>query len=163
MQIDIQTAGKRASRRKIFNEIGLKSRIGEGYLLLTVVLLAFAFVIMSVALNGLGLAVTYRRAVGLASVGAQAGAGSLAVFAGAAPSLNGEACTVALDTVRASLPVAVGPDDVQMNCIQSATDVVVAVSLRPMRVFGGVLPWGNQLVQATARAAPKYGINDQEN
>ena len=162
MQTDIQTAGSRVLLPKRRHEVRLKSRNGEGYLLLTVVLLAFVFVIMSVALNGLGLAVTYRRAVGLASVGAQAGAGSLVAFDGQTVSLSGEACPIALATVQASLPVGVNSTDVRISCTQSAMDVVVSVSLKPLHVFGGVFPRGIEFVQATSRAAPKYGINDQE-
>ena len=163
MQTDIQTAGSRVLLPKRRHEVRLKSRGGEGYLLLTVVLLAFVFVIMSVALNGLGLAVTYRRAVGLASVGAQAGAGSLAAFDGQTVSLSGEACQIALATVQASLPAGVNSADVRISCTQGAMDVVVSVSLKPLHVFGGVFPRGIEFVQATSRAAPKYGINDQEN
>lgn len=98
---------------------------------------------MSVTLNGLGLAVTYRRAVGLASAGAQAGAGSLAVFDGQAVSLSGEACPIALATVQASMPAGISSTDVRISCIQSATDVVVSVSLKPLQVFGGVFPRGH--------------------
>ena len=163
MRTGTRTVGNRAARQHRLTEIHLGSRTGEGYLLLTVVLMAFGLVIMSVALNGLALAVTYRRAVGLANVGAQAGAGSLDVFDGTVVRLNGNACSISLETVQASLPVGVSPLDVKTDCQQSATEVIVSVALKPLRVFGGVFPSGIAFVEATAKATPKYGINSQEN
>ena len=70
------------------NTIHLRSRCGEGYLLLTFVLLGLTLIIMSLAIDGLGLAVTYRRALGLASIGAQAGASAIMPFDGSAVTLS---------------------------------------------------------------------------
>ena len=53
----------------------IRSRHGEGYLLFAVLFTPFIIALMSLALDGLGLAVTYRRAVGLATV--EAGRGGL--------------------------------------------------------------------------------------
>lgn len=139
----------------------LHSRRGEGYLVLTVVLLGFCITLASLAIDGLGMAVTYRRAVGLASVGAQAGAGELALFDGTRPALNGQACETALATVRAS---AMTPDynNVIVSCKQDVNAVLVTVSLKPLKFIGGPLSLTVERITATARATPAFGINEQE-
>jgi hypothetical protein len=142
--------------------IRVRSRRGEGYLVLTVVMLGLAIILMSLALDGLGMAVAYRRAVGLATAGAQAGAGALAVFDGGAPALSGDACAVAVETVQASAGQNASGESFSAQCGQTAGDLVVTVSLRPLRFFGGPLALAVQRVTATARAAPRYGINFEE-
>ena len=91
----------------------LRSRRGEAYMLLTVIFLGFSVIVMSLAIDGLGMAVTYRRAVGLATVGAQAGTGVLMQFDGSTPELASNACAVAIDTVIASLPNGSASDKAQ--------------------------------------------------
>lgn len=141
--------------------VRLRSCRGEGYLVLTVLLLGFSVILTSLAIDGLGMAVTYRRAVGLATVGAQAGAGELAMFNGARPALNGRACATALDTLRASLRDPNAPQ-VIATCRQEGESVVVSVTLRPLKFFGGPLSLPVERITATARAAPAFGINEQE-
>ena len=143
--------------------IQIRSRRGEGYLLLTVVLLGLTLIIMSLAIDGLGLAVTYRRAVGLASVGAQAGASAIAPFDGNAVALSTNACTVAIDTVMASLPTGVTANAVQVSCDQSQNRVNMTVDLTPLRFFSGSLALSVNRVRAQVSASPKFGINTQEN
>ena len=143
--------------------IQIRSRRGEGYLLLTVVLLGLTLIIMSVAIDGLGLAVTYRRAVGLASVGAQAGASAIAPFDGKAVALSANACTVAIDTVMASLPAGLAPTAVSTSCNQTQNRINMTVELAPLRFFGGPLALSVNRVRAQVSAAPKFGINTQEN
>jgi hypothetical protein len=143
------------------HDIHLRSRHGEGYLVLTVLFLGFSVILMSLAIDGLGMAVTYRRAVGLASVGAHAGAGELADFNGAQPSLSGRACITALETLRASLRDPNSPQ-VIATCVQQGNSVLVAVTLKPLKFFGGPLSLPVERVTATARAAPAFGINEQE-
>ena len=142
--------------------VNLRSRRGEGYLVLTVVMLGFSIILMSLALDGLGMAVTYRRAVGLATAGAQAGAGVLAPFNGAAPSLSNDACGVAMETVWMSAAPNANNQTLTTQCAQTSNDIVVTVDLRPLRFFGGPLSLAIQRVTATARAAPIYGINTEE-
>ena len=142
--------------------VRLPSRRGDGYLVLTVVMLGCAISLMSLAVDGLGLAVTYRRAVGLATAGAQAGAGSVAPFGGGTPTLSADACDIALATVRASVGPNMGEATMSAQCTQSAGTLAVTVALRPLRVFGGPLSLAVQEVIATARAAPRYGINTEE-
>jgi hypothetical protein len=139
----------------------LRSRRGEGYLVLTVVLLGFTIIVASLALDGLGMAITYRRAVGLAAVGAQAGAGELALFDGTRPALSGRACETALETVRASLNAA-SASQVIADCKQDGASVWVTVSLRPLKIFGGPLSLQVERITATAHASPAFGINEQE-
>ena len=144
------------------DRIRLDERCGEGYLVLTVVMLGFSVILMSLALDGLGMAVTYRRAVGLATVGAQAGAGSLAMFGGGIPALSGDACSVAMASVRASARPNANSQSLNARCAQDASGVAVTVELRPLKFFGGPLALAVQRVSATARAAPRYGINTEE-
>lgn len=151
------------SFNQMHQEIAIRSRRGEGYLLLSVVLLGLTLIILSLTIDGLGLAVTYRRAVGLASVGAQAGASAVAPFDGNAVTLSANACTVAIDTVMASLPAGVTPNAVQASCDQSQNRVNMTVELTPLRFFGGPLTLSINRVRAQVSAAPKFGINTQEN
>ena len=150
----------RASLR--LTRVRLSSRRADAYLVLTIVMLGFAISLMSLAVDGLGLAVTYRRAVGLATTGAQAGAGSVAPFGGGAPALSANACDVALATVRASVGPNATEDTMMAQCAQDAGAVAVTVALRPLKFFGGPLSLAVQAVTATARAAPRYGINTEE-
>lgn len=143
--------------------IRLRSRRGEGYLLLTVVLLGLTLIVMSLAIDGLGLAVTYRRAIGLASVGAQTGASAIAPFDGNAVTLSTNACAVAIDTVMASLSAGVAPNSVRASCDQSQNRVDMTVELAPLRFFGGPLALAVNRVRAQVSAVPKFGINTQEN
>ena len=132
-------------------------------MLLTFVLLGLMLIIMSLAIDGLGLAVTYRRALGLASIGAQAGASAIAPFDGNTVTLSAQACTVAIDTVMASLPADTTANSVDAQCDQSKDAVVVTVELVPLRFFGGPLSLSVNRVRARVSATPKYGINTQEN
>ena len=137
--------------------VRLRSRRGEGYLLFAVLFTPFIIALMSLALDGLGLAVTYRRAVGLATVAAQAGAGAIA-FNGGAPSLRTDACTIALSMIEVNTEGAA-----QSTCQSDANRIEVTVSLRPIRVVAGPLTLPIQQIQVTVAASPAYGINQQEN
>ena len=126
----------------------------------TVLFLGFAVILMSLALDGLGMAVTYRRAVGLATAGAQAGAGVLAEFDGGAVTLNGDACHIALNTVQANLNH--DTQHAKVTCQQQGNSVAVTVELQPLRVIGGPLALVLDHVRVTAKANPRYGINQVE-
>jgi hypothetical protein len=126
----------------------------------TVLFLGFAIILMSLALDGMGLAVTYRRAVGLATTAAQAGAGALAEFNGGTVSLRSDACQIALDTLRASMTHAM--QHAKATCQRQANAVFVTVELKPLRVLGGPLALVIDRVLATAKAVPKFGINHEE-
>ena len=140
--------------------INLRSRRGEAYMIWTVLFLGFAITLMSLALDGMGLVVTYRRAVGLATTAAQAGAGALAEFNGGAIALRSDACQIALDTLQASMTN--GLQHAKVNCQRQANAVIVTVALKPLKVLGGPLALVIDRVQATAKAVPKYGINYEE-
>ena len=140
----------------------LRSRRGEAYMLLTVIFLGFSVIVMSLAIDGLGMAVTYRRAVGLATVGAQAGAGALTQFDGSTPELASNACAVAIDTVIASLPNGSASDKAQVSCVRQGNAVQVIVVLKPLRFFGGPLALAVKDIRASAKAEPRYGINQEE-
>lgn len=126
----------------------------------TVMFLGFAVILMSLALDGLGLAVTYRRAVGLATAGAQAGAGVLANFDGGSVVLSHGACDVALNTVQASLDH--GTQRANVSCQRQGNTVQVTVDLKPLKILGGPLSLAIDHVQAVVEATPRYGINQVE-
>lgn len=143
--------------------LNLKSRRGEGYLLLTVLLLGFSFVILSMALDGLSLAIAYRRAQGLASVGAQAGASTIAPFDGQSVALASNACEVALATIQASLPTDANPNVITSTCNHGKDSLSVVVALTPQRFFAGPLMLPIDTVRAQVSATAKYGIHLPEN
>jgi hypothetical protein len=139
--------------------VNLRSRHGDGYITLIVVLLPLLLVVMATGIDGLALAASYNRAVGLARVAAQAGATSVD-FNGGGVSLNTDACPIACATAcdsaggcSASLTV---------HCTQQNNTVEVTVSLKPMRVFGGALGPNASFVVARARSSPRFGINAEE-
>ncbi|NJM40715.1 MAG: hypothetical protein HC853_08055 [Anaerolineae bacterium] len=140
--------------------LNLRSRRGEAYMIWTVLFLGFAITLMSLALDGMGLAVTYRRAVGLATTAAQAGAGALAEFGGGGVALRSDACQVALDTLQASMTHSL--QHTKVTCQRQVNAVIVSVELKPLRVLGGPLALVIDRVQATAKASPKFGINHEE-
>ena len=146
--------------------LNLHSRGGSGYMVLTVLMLGFCITLMSIALDGLGLAVTYRRALGLATAGAQSGAGQLAMFAGGAVELAGSACDVARQTVQASLQSGAGGGatgaNARVTCHQSGNALTVDVELKPLKFIGGPLAIVVDTVKASAKASPRYGINHEE-
>lgn len=138
--------------------IQLKSRKGEGYMLLLVLFIPFAMMVLSLAIDGLGMATTYARSVGLAKVAAQAGAGTV-MFDGTRVTLRGDACAVALRTIDANSS---GPNLVRANCAQANNRVLVQITLRPLRMFGGSFALPIDHVTATAYAEPQFGINERE-
>lgn len=138
--------------------IRLKSRCGEGYMLLLVLFIPFALIVLSLAIDGLGMATTYARAVGLAKVAAQAGAGTVA-FDGTRVMLRGDACAVALRSIGDNSGTL---NLVQTHCTQTNNRVLVQVRLRPLRMFGGSFALPIDHVDATAYAEPQFGINERE-
>ncbi len=140
--------------------VNLHSRRGEAYMIWTVLFLGFAITLMSLALDGLGLTVTYRRAVGLATTAAQAGAGALAQFEGGAVGLRNDACQIALETLRASMTHTMA--HAKATCQRQPRAVMVSVELKPLRMLGGPLALVIDRVQATAKAEARFGINQEE-
>ena len=125
-------------------------------------MLGFCITLMSIALDGLGLAFTYRRAVGLATAGAQSGAGQLGVFGGQAVALSGDACDVARQTVQANLKGGIASANARVSCRQTGTTVTVDVELKPLKFMGGPLAIAVDTVKASANASPRSGINNEE-
>lgn len=142
--------------------INLRSRRGDGYLVWIVLFAPFAVLLISLALDGLGMAVTYQRAVGLARVAAQAGAGSID-FNGQQPVLNAQACPIALDTVaQSSAHTSANGGDFRVNCVVTGNTLIVTVRLKVLRILGGPLGAPFTEVVAQAKAAPRFGINQEE-
>lgn len=139
--------------------LNLRSRRGDGYITLIVVLLPLLLVVMATGIDGLALAASYNRAVGLARVAAQAGATSVD-FSGGGVSLNANACPIARATACDSAGGCSG--SVNVSCSQQNNVVEVTVSLKPLRVFGGTLGPNASFVVARARSSPRFGINAEE-
>jgi hypothetical protein len=85
----------------------------------------------------------------------------LAEFNGTQPALSSRACATALETLRASLRDPNTPQ-VIASCAQQGNSVLVSVTLKPLKFFGGPLSLAVERITATARAAPAFGINEQE-
>jgi len=139
--------------------LDLRSRRGEGYIALIVLMLPLIVIIMSLATDGMGMAVSYRRAVGLADVGAQA-AGATVQFGGGGTHSAAGACAAA---VRAVCENAKGCGSaVTTSCVRDGNRVKVTVTLKPLRVFGGPFALSAAHVVGVARSQPMFGINNQE-
>ncbi|MCL5998677.1 MAG: hypothetical protein M1546_21855 [Chloroflexi bacterium] len=139
--------------------LDLRSRRGEGYIALTILILPLITLIMALATEGMGLAVTYRRAVGLATVGAQA-AGATVQFSGGGTGSASDACAAA---VRAVCENAQGCGSaVAVSCVRDGNQVKVTVVLKPLRVFGGPFSLNATRVVGMASSEPMFGINGSE-
>jgi hypothetical protein len=136
----------------------LRSRRGEGYIALTMVMLPLIAVILSLSIDGLGLAVTYRRAVGLATVGVQTGTAAIS-FSGGPTSLSSLACAAAVRAVCENARDGCSTGAVQADCAVEGGHLRVTVSLRPLSMFGGPLSLNADRVVATARGEPVHGID----
>lgn len=139
--------------------LNLRSRRGDGYITLIIVLLPLLFIVMATGIDGLALAASYNRAVGLAHVAAQAGATSVD-FNGAGVMLNANACPIAQATACDSAGGCSG--SVAIRCTQQGNVLEVTVTLKPLRVFGGALGPRAEYVVARARSSPQFGINSKE-
>ena len=139
--------------------LDLRSRRGEGYITLMILMLPLIVIIMSMATDGMGMAASYRRAVGLATVGAQA-AGATVQFGGGGTHSVAGACAAA---VRAVCENAKGCGSaVATSCVRAGNRVKVTVTLRPLRVFGGPFSLSAEHVVGVAQSQPMFGINNQE-
>lgn len=139
--------------------LNLRSRRGDGYIILIIVLLPLLFIVMATGIDGLALAVTYNRAAGLARVAAQAGATSVD-FNGGGVTLNADACPIARATACESAGGCSG--SMTVACNQQNNVLEVTVALKPLRVFGGALGPNAAYVMARARSSPRFGINAEE-
>jgi hypothetical protein len=139
--------------------LDLRSRRGDGYITLIIVILPLLFIIMATGIDGLALAASYNRAVGLARVAAQAGATSVD-FNGGGVALNADACPIARSTVCESAGGCTG--SITVGCTQQSNILEVTVILKPLRVFGGALGPNAEFVMARARSSPRFGINVEE-
>lgn len=139
--------------------VNLRSRQGDGFLTLTISLLPFFLLVMALGIDGLALAASYNRAVGLARTAAQAGATRID-FDGGGVSLRGDACVVAVQNACVNAG-GCGPA-ASATCTQAGNGVEVWVTLKPIRVFGAGLGFGADKVVARARSSPRFGINIEE-
>lgn len=139
--------------------LNLRSRRGDGYIVLIIVILPLLLIVMATGIDGLALAASYNRAVGLARVAAQAGATSVD-FGGGGVALNADACPIATATVCDSAGGCSA--SVAVSCTQQGNVLEVTVSLKPLRVFGGALGPNADHVVARARSSPRFGINAAE-
>lgn len=141
------------------------ARRGEGMLAFLIVFLPVAVILLSMAVDGMGAAAAYRRALTLAAIGAQAGGAALrfsggAVGAGAAG--GGEAaCAAALQSVCENTG-GCNPDTVQVSCLPTAEGVRLTVRLRPVRIVYGPLSMGPDWVSAVASSSAASGIEYQD-
>lgn len=139
--------------------LDLQSRRGEGYITLLILMLPFITIIMALATDGMALAATYRRAVGLATVGAQA-AGATVQFHGGGTSAAAGACAAA---VRAVCENAQGCGSaVAVSCTRDGNWVRVTVTLKPLRIIGGPFSLNATRVVGVASSEPMFGINGPE-
>jgi hypothetical protein len=142
--------------------ITVTSRKGEGYVALTILMLPLLITVMSLAIDGMGLAASYRRAVGLATVGVLAGSADVS-FNGGGTALAGGACGAATRAVCENAGGctggAGGATSVTVTCTSAGGVIKVTVALKPIRVFGGPRALGAERVVAVARGTPEHGIN----
>jgi hypothetical protein len=126
---------------------------------MTLVLLPFLLLVMALAIDGLAMAASYNRAVGLARTAAQAGTTRLD-FDGSGVNLRGDACQTAVEL--ACFNAGGCGDATVVRCSQTGAQVEVTVALRPLRVFGDGLGFAPNRVLARARSAPGVGIETEE-
>ena len=132
--------------------IHLRCRRGEGYITLAILMLPLMFTVLSLALDGLSAIATYRRALALASIGAQAGAATVS-FQGDVTTLVEDACDIATRAIRDNAPAA------NIVCFVTSDAVQVTVTLAPLRFFAGPFALNAERVSATIRGEPERGIN----
>ena len=96
----------------------------HGVTMTSFVILAIPFMLMMLVIVGDGMSAvaTYRRALGLATIGIQAGAASVD-FAGQAPALNANACAMAREAICAN--VACIPTTVSCNTTGNLLNITV--------------------------------------
>ncbi len=143
----------------------LASKAGMGYASLMVLSIPLFMLLMSVTIDGLAMAATYRHALALATIGVQAGSTSVD-FNGGAPQLNGNACSLAEQTICDNMATSCSATINRGFCSQNGNDLTVVVRLQPKTFFNGAAAqYGLSLtfVQASVTGGPVYGINGAEN
>lgn len=143
--------------------LNLRSRTGDEFIVMLVLLIPLLVIIMGVALDGMSMASAYRRAQGLAQVSANAGAARL-TFGGTSPAIDERgACMTAYEVfcenARGCLPPVYGNGHAHAACTVAGGVVTVRVDLKPIRIFGGPLSLPDNEIVAVARAQLRYGIN----
>jgi hypothetical protein len=128
-----------------------------------VLFMPFALILMALAIDGMSMAATYQRAMGLAKVAAQSGVTEVR-FGGGQPTVSPQACQRAIQIVRANAPsVVAGPTgNNTVQCAVTNNVIRVLVRLKVFRMFTGPLSIPFDTVAAVASAEPRFGINDDE-
>lgn len=139
------------------HNLNLRSRRGEGYVTLMIVLLPLLLTAMVYVFDGLSVMIAYRRAQGLATLGIQAVA-SAPVFTGNAVGLPGTSCATATTAICATSGDACAAGRVRVACSQQGNTINVRVGVRP-NLLGSGLGLNIQYAAAEARGGPRYGIN----
>jgi len=113
---------------------------------------------MSMAIDGMSMVATHRRALGLADVAARAGAATLEYRGGGREVDVGWAC---LNAQRA-LCASANCDQLSASCRADRSSVTVSVALRPPRMFSGAFAVAPEWVRAEITAQPRSGIANQD-
>jgi hypothetical protein len=135
------------------------SRGGLGLTTLVVFTLPMMLTIMALAVNGLAMAATYRRALSIASIGVQTGVScpGCAGFDGGILALTANACP-------AAKVAACSNGGCNTTCNQAGSRLTLQVRLNPPLFLQGV--WGalglRTSLTATVAGEPKRGINTGE-
>jgi hypothetical protein len=135
--------------------LNVRSRRGEGYITLIVLLLPLFITISVLVFNGLGAVVAQRRAQGLATLGIQVGSTEIA-FDGSAARLASDACAKALAAIQAN-----GGSDVKAECTSDGRTMRIHVGVKAPQLISPLFPYLDYAA-AVVRGGPVYGINAGE-
>ena len=153
------------SARSLLNRIRKGPRLhgstGASLSAFLVLLMPLFLLILSTAVDGLMLVAAQRRAITMASIGAQAGAARLD-FDGTAPVLAGDACAVAQQAACENVEGGCGVAWPSVSCRQSARSLTVDVRLRAPHLLKGAYRLGASEVRVSVEGGPGYGINTRE-
>jgi hypothetical protein len=135
--------------------LNMRSRHGEGYITLIVLLLPLFITVSVLVFNGLGAVVAQRRAQGLATLGIQVGSTQI-VFDGSASRLAVDACDRAITAIQAN-----GGPDVKAECASDGRTLRIRVGVKAPQLISPLFPHLDYAA-ATVRGGPVYGINAGE-
>lgn len=138
----------------------LRSRVGEGYLVLMAALLPLLLMLTAFVFDGLAMVVAYRRAQGLATLGIQAVAGAPS-FDGNRVRLPSAACTIAASAVCGATDGACLTGHVRMTCTQTGEVITIRVGVKP-KLLGSGFGLRIDYASAEARGGPRFGVNHGE-
>lgn len=137
--------------------VDLTDRHGDGYVTFFMAFMPLAIVLLMLATNGLSVAFGYRQALGLARMGALAGAPAVS-FDGGRPGLStGEACQRALDSLRANGAGTLA--GFKATCGASSGALRVTVKAKAVLVMPDVFGIFPDTISVVAESTPASGID----